>query len=365
MAKKGRPERKPFLFVDTNKFLDFYRARGEAGLMLLKRIEAVSHLLITTPQVEMEFLKNRQKIIWEAHNKITVPNIQVPVPGYLSDSPSAKAVRATANKLRKQVENLKDYFKRLLKNPSQNDPVLRIVKKAMRAGNSLNMRHTPPHVEAEVLAAASKRFQRGLPPRKPDDTTMGDAINWEWILYCCTRKPPNDVLIVSGDHDYGLSEDGGYMNDWLALEFKRFKRKATLISKLSDALKMLDVKVTPAEEKEEQRIIAQKSGAAKAPMSPIFWPMVMERLKAKSPEVYEVLSQARCIKYENDKLAIWYDPESGAFSDVDGLDKPKTHNLMQEVFKESGYAPLKTFIIGLYHPDLGEEPPSFEFCGAP
>jgi hypothetical protein len=61
MAKHTQKSRTPLLFIDTNKFLDFYRASDEAGLTLLRRIEPLSDTLIFTGQVEMEFLQNRQK----------------------------------------------------------------------------------------------------------------------------------------------------------------------------------------------------------------------------------------------------------------------------------------------------------------
>lgn len=47
-------------FVDTNIWLDFYRARKDAGLALLAHAEAVADRIIVTYQLETEFKKNRQ-----------------------------------------------------------------------------------------------------------------------------------------------------------------------------------------------------------------------------------------------------------------------------------------------------------------
>jgi predicted nucleic acid-binding protein len=60
---KPRP---PVVFIDTNIFLDFYRSEGEAGISLLRRIDLLHEHLITTDQVEVEFLSNRQKVISES-----------------------------------------------------------------------------------------------------------------------------------------------------------------------------------------------------------------------------------------------------------------------------------------------------------
>jgi predicted nucleic acid-binding protein len=45
------------LFIDANILLDFYRARTDAALSLLKHLETISHKIIVTYQLEMEFKK--------------------------------------------------------------------------------------------------------------------------------------------------------------------------------------------------------------------------------------------------------------------------------------------------------------------
>jgi hypothetical protein len=84
--------KKPLLFIDTNIFLDFYRAEGDAGMTLLNRIDSVSPFLMMTDQVEMEFPNNRQHVISAALKKVTVPNMPPFVPAYLSDSKMATGI---------------------------------------------------------------------------------------------------------------------------------------------------------------------------------------------------------------------------------------------------------------------------------
>jgi hypothetical protein len=89
MAKKSEREL-PLLFVDTNIFLNFYRARGEAGLHLLKRLESLAHCLIMTDQVEVEFVKNRPNVISDTLKNIDIATI--PVPAYLRASRAANSI---------------------------------------------------------------------------------------------------------------------------------------------------------------------------------------------------------------------------------------------------------------------------------
>ena len=110
----------------------------------------------------------------------------------------------------------------------------------------------------QVWRRALRRFLEGRPPRKKEDTSAGDAINWEWIVHCMSTAN-RDVIIVSRDADYGLTYDNkGYANNWLTDEVKQRvnqQRKLTLVDRLAAALKLLDVKVTQAEITSERAII--------------------------------------------------------------------------------------------------------------
>jgi hypothetical protein len=110
----------------------------------------------------------------------------------------------------------------------------------------------------EVRELAQKRFILGYPPRKKNDTSIGDAINWEWLIYVAEEKNV-DIWIVSRDGDYGATQDDkGFLNDWLKQEFRERinkKRKIVLCPKLSLALREFEIPVTEEEEKEEERVI--------------------------------------------------------------------------------------------------------------
>lgn len=166
MAKKAHFAR-PLLFVDTNIFLDFYRARGEAGLTLLSHIEAVSDVLILTDQIEAEFLSNRHNVILEALDNLKAPAVQLSVPAYLSDSRTNKAIENKFKGIRERVEYLKQRFARLLKDPNKYDPVLKALKRAMDKETglmNLNLKKEDKKTQDEIYKLALRRFQRGFAP---------------------------------------------------------------------------------------------------------------------------------------------------------------------------------------------------------
>jgi predicted nucleic acid-binding protein len=69
------------LFIDTNILLDFYRARNDAGLHLLDTIDQNHRCIVTSYQVEMEFKKNRQRVIVESLKNLKLPEAKAEVQG--------------------------------------------------------------------------------------------------------------------------------------------------------------------------------------------------------------------------------------------------------------------------------------------
>lgn len=87
----------------------------------------------------------------------------------------------------------------------------------------------------------------GYPPRKSGDNSIGDALNWEWVLHSANRLT-GDIVFVSRDTDFGMEfEKNVYLNDALKFEYKDRvgpRRKVILTDRLSDALERLHVSVT-------------------------------------------------------------------------------------------------------------------------
>lgn len=280
MAKAKKKRSPPLLlFVDANIWLDFYRGRSEASLALLQHVESVQDKLIVTYQLEMEYKKNRQNAILEGM-KLLAPPPRVPRLGIFSNA----AAIATAERALKQAEarvtTLKKRLSRILEKPADHDPVYQACQRMFHRDSPLVLTRDNP-IRRRIRNKAMRRFLMGYPPRKPDDTSMGDAINWEWMIECATAQAAG-LVIVTRDLDYGGDFDKKpYLNDCLRHEFSdrvSQARPVILCRSLSAALKHFHVSVTQAEEKEEKELIATGAvpQAAKA-----------ESLAALRIEIYE------------------------------------------------------------------------------
>jgi hypothetical protein len=256
--KKHKAKPKPrLLFIDTNIFLDFYRARNDAGISLLSKIDALHDQTITTCQLAMEFKKNRQKVITESVSLLKPPEFNLSTPAFLSDAATVKVIKDRIQDVKRRVEKMKDRILSTMENPKTHDRIYQTMQRLFNNTSTLNLSHDTPEYKA-VWRKALRRFLEGRPPRKKEDTSAGDAINWEWIIHCI-QQTNRDVIIVSRDADYGLTVNGkGYANNWLTDEVKQRvnqQRKLILVDRLSAALKLLDVKVTQEEIRSERAII--------------------------------------------------------------------------------------------------------------
>lgn len=244
------------LFVDTNIWLDFYRARNDTGLALLDRLESVADRVIVTFQLESEFKKNRQIAILEGMQELKAPP-QVSRPGIFSDAKASKALNKSLKEADKRIKNLKARLMRVLDDPAAHDPVYQACQRIFHRSDRLvltredKLRHL-------IRRKAFRRFLHGCPPRKKNDTSIGDAFNWEWMIHCANDSNA-ELVIVSRDSDYGvLFENQAYVNDHLRQEFSERvskKRKLLLYTKLSEALKHFAVPVTQKEEEAEAELV--------------------------------------------------------------------------------------------------------------
>lgn len=257
-----------YIFVDTNIFLDYYRVSSEASLKLLQKMDAIKGAIISTYQVEMEFKKNRQTVINETLKSIKF-DTQKQLPATFHDTAIAGSLSSLKKDAQKKEGILKKKFLSLLKSPKSSDPVYKALESIFHNPSS----HVLTRDMAErhrIKRLAWRRFMLGYPPRKKNDTSVGDAFNWEWIIHC-GKTLPGKIIIVSRDGDYGLHVDGkSFLNDHLLQEYKErvgSKRVISLTDRLSVALKELDVPVTPSEKKAEESQL--KSDGAHAGIGPL------------------------------------------------------------------------------------------------
>jgi len=250
------------LFIDTNIFLDFYRIRkSDVSLKYLKKIEENMHRIVTGNQVAMEYKKNRQKVILESLTKIKNPDWNsLSPPAILATAQPVKIINDNKKEIVTQQKKLQARIERILARPQYNDEVYKVLQRLFKNNSEYNLNRENEN-RISVRNLAKKRFILGYPPRKKDDNSIDDAVNWEWIVDCSIRSG-KDIVLVSRDSDFGASYgDNCYLNDWLKQEFSERvgkKRKIILTDKLSHAFKLVDIPVTRAMEDEEKNIIYQE-----------------------------------------------------------------------------------------------------------
>jgi hypothetical protein len=251
------------LFIDTNIWLDFYRAQNEAYVGMLGKVEGIKEKVIVTHQLETEFKKNRQAVILstvkllQEHYPKRVPSV-----GVLAQAQQFKMLGKDIDNARKRIRKLQDRLVAMVEKPAEKDKVFQAAHRVFHREDDLVLSRDDKDAEKrkELRERAHRRFLHGCPPRKAGDTSFGDALNWEWMIDCALGKTA-ELVIVSRDADYGVTHDGkSYINDHLWHEFASRvskKRKLLLYTRLSDALKHFKVTVTPAQVKAEEDLVEQ------------------------------------------------------------------------------------------------------------
>ncbi|MFZ3084132.1 PIN domain-containing protein [Rhodoferax ferrireducens] len=252
------------LFVDTNVLLDFYRIRKtDISLKYLEQLEACKDRLIVGSQIEMEYKKNRQRAIVESLNNFGSPDWgKLTGPALVADLQAMKMIEKKKKEIGAQKTILDTKIRNILSNPSAHDPVYQCLQRIFRHQSPYNLARTNRE-RFTIRRLARKRFVLGYPPRKQSDTSIGDAINWEWIVQCSLASGKH-IVIVTRDTDFGATYEGNsYLNDWLKQEFAARvsrKRKIILTDKLSQGLKVVHAAVSKEMEEEEKRLLAELIG---------------------------------------------------------------------------------------------------------
>jgi hypothetical protein len=155
---------------------------------------------------------------------------------------------------------LKDRIASILNSPNQSDPVYQSLQRIFKNECEYNLDRQKKK-RFEIRSLARKRFVLGYPPRKQGDTSIGDAINWEWIIECAVASSKH-VILVTRDADYGVAYDKKYfLNDWLKQEFSERtnrKRKIILTDRLAEAFKLVKVQVSQQAAQAEVELIDER-----------------------------------------------------------------------------------------------------------
>lgn len=260
MPKVNHSASGALIFIDTNIFLDFYRFKEkEVSKKYLEQILDHKEILITTQQVEMEFKKNRQKVLslkFDEIKKYKTDNFTIP--DILQENNDfEKSIRESTKKISEELNKLHNKMHLVFKEPEKHDPVYKIVSDIFKNVGQFSQKEP----EEDLYKKAERRFKLGYPPRKAGDNSIGDAINWEWMINCAELSG-KDLIIVSRDGDFGADYDKEpYINNWLDEEFKtRVGKKAKIIltNKLSSAFDHAKIDFSEELILEEKELIANE-----------------------------------------------------------------------------------------------------------
>lgn len=257
-----RKKKDALIFIDTNIYLDFYRTREKTfETNMLEHIEDNRNKIITTDQILMEYKKNRQKVIIKTLETIEKPSINIRPPAFLSNAKCIEMINKSKNSIKDKHNTLKKRVIDVLKNPVAKDDLYKFLQRLFKGENPYHLGRNNKS-RFLVRKKAIRRFYLGYPPKKDTDISIGDAINWEWIIHCATVSEKN-IAIVSRDSDYGVFYDNQpILNDWLSQEFKERinqQRQIILTNKLSEALRFANVEISKAEEEQENEFIKEIS----------------------------------------------------------------------------------------------------------
>lgn len=252
---RKRKAKSALIFIDTNIYLDFYRTREKTfETSMIQHIDDNRDKIITTDQIFMEYKKNRQTVIIDTLKYIRKPEINIQAPAFLSEAQPIKMINKEKDSMHEQRKKLKKRILEVLKKPTSKNELYQCLQKLFKEGCKYHLGRDND-LRFHIRRLARKRFCLGYPPRKNNSISIGDAINWEWIIHCA-EESGEDIVIVSRDRDYGeIYESEPILNDWLCHEFKdriSQQRKITLTNELSHAFKQANVKIGKKEEEEEE-----------------------------------------------------------------------------------------------------------------
>jgi hypothetical protein len=170
------------------------------------------------------------------------------------------AMRRNVDNAKKLIQSLQQRTEKLLAEPTKYDPVYKVVQRLFKNDNPFNLTRENQD-RHRIRRLARHRFVLGYPPRKESDNSVGDAVDWEWLVDCASRERKS-VIVASRDSDYGATIDGkrSYINDWLLQEFRaRVSKRANVLltPKFTEAFQLMQIKVSAKDVEEEEEIILQ------------------------------------------------------------------------------------------------------------
>lgn len=205
------------LFIDANKYLDFYRMdRGKK--MLAPLVEQAEHIFVTD-QVVAEVVRNRIEVaanfLMQKAKGIAIQAYNVPDYPTGSEAEDRRGILLKLDEIRAAVKEVNEKSQQLL---------LGLLEQITQSKDEVSIALDPifkcsSGATDDELQRARARRELGNPPGKITNA-LGDQISWEQILSHCKGK--SKIWIISRDADYGTKFlDKGFLNQYLYNELQK------------------------------------------------------------------------------------------------------------------------------------------------
>src|SRR5690606_11056470 len=115
-------------------------SNDDASLELLHRIDGLHDSVVRSYVLDLEFKRNRQRIILQAWRSLKFNSPQISPPAYLRGSDAARVAKNKINESRDRVETLRGRVIKAVEDPAQHDPVYKCVQRLHRSKSDINLK---------------------------------------------------------------------------------------------------------------------------------------------------------------------------------------------------------------------------------
>lgn len=179
------------IFIDTNIFLDFYRAASDR-LSLFEELKKLGKSLIISEQGYREFQRNRVSELTKLSNEISrSSSISIYTTAVVREMNEHKETIQLQSQIRELGKKLKAKIDAMLDPEPGCDPVLDAYEDLTKSGTFIETKE-------EFVTKAKIRKILGTPPISPDRHSVCDELLWEELIGLCHE----DLIIVTKDKTF-------------------------------------------------------------------------------------------------------------------------------------------------------------------
>jgi hypothetical protein len=290
------------LYLDANIFLSFY-ALSNADIKQLKLLKEVVEnrfiQLFVSDQLNNEIERNRDNKIQESFKALMESTFKIQAPAFVKSLDEYTELQSILKNANEKHSELVLKVSELFKNHEleADKIILELIKVAEVV-----------KTDDKQFDAAYVRFLKGNPPGKKK-TTIGDELNWEFLLSTVPNK--EDLHLVSADRDYASPNVPEQANAFLTKEWKSVKSAELHFYKdLNEFFKLHVPKIKLANQEKLNILISKLSGSGSFASTHAIIAEFPEDPEFNDAQIVELIN----IKNNNSQVGwIIEDPDVSAF----------------------------------------------------